>query len=53
MGGGLGIVVPILQPWRRLGYAVGNQDEEAGIEDLLDIMQTTRSVRRLTRSGAG
>ena len=29
MGGGLGIVAPILHPWRRLGYAVGNQDEEA------------------------
>jgi nitroreductase len=47
MGGGLGIVSPILHAWRRLGYAVGNQDEEAVMDDLFDIMQTTRSMRRL------
>jgi hypothetical protein len=32
---------------RAFGYARGNQDEETVMDDLFEIMQTTRSMRRL------
>jgi len=47
MEGVLVMARPILHPWRMLGYVGVNHDEEAAMDDLFDIMQTTRSMRRL------
>ena len=41
------MVEPILHLWREAGYAGANQDEEMAMDDLFEIMQTTRSMRRL------
>jgi nitroreductase len=47
MGGALVIGGPILHHCRVLGYAGVNRNEEAAMDDLFEIMQTTRSMRRL------